>query len=156
MTATTRASTLRRVLVANRGEIAVRIIRACRDEGIEVVVAVSEADEDSLAARLADDVVHIGPPNPKESYLRVGQIVCAALLARCDAVHPGYGFLSEQPALAEACVANDLVFVGPGADVIRRGGDKVAARAAARRAGVPVGAGSDTVETVDAAIEVSA
>jgi acetyl-CoA carboxylase biotin carboxylase subunit len=156
MTATTRASTLRRVLVANRGEIAVRIIRACRDEGIEVVVAVSEADEDSLAARLADDVVHIGPPNPTLSYLRVGQIVCAALLARCDAVHPGYGFLSEQPALAEACVANDLVFVGPGADVIRRGGDKVAARAAARRAGVPVGAGSDTVETVDAAIEVSA
>ncbi|MEY2524276.1 MAG: acetyl-CoA carboxylase, biotin carboxylase subunit, partial [Ilumatobacteraceae bacterium] len=133
MTAGTQTSTLRRVLVANRGEIAVRIIRACRDEGVEVVVAVSEADQDSLAARLADGIVHIGLPSPTQSYLRVGQIVCAALLARCDAVHPGYGFLAEQPALAEACAANGLVFVGPGADVIRRGGDKVAARAAARR-----------------------
>ncbi|HEX3088439.1 MAG TPA: biotin carboxylase N-terminal domain-containing protein, partial [Ilumatobacteraceae bacterium] len=85
-----------------------------------------------------------------------GQIVCAALLARCDAVHPGYGFLSEQPALAEACAANNLVFVGPSADVIRRGGDKVAARVAARRAGVPVGAGSDTVATVDAATVICA
>ena len=156
MTAATQTSTLRRVLVANRGEIAVRIVRACRDEGVEVVVAASDADQDSLAARLADGIVHIGPPNPAQSYLRVGQIVCAALLARCDAVHPGYGFLSEQPALAEACAANGLVFVGPGADVIRRGGDKVAARAAARRAGVPIGVGSDTVETVDAAIEICA
>ena len=154
MTAVAQTSTLRRVLVANRGEIAVRIVRACRDEGVEVVVAVSDADQDSLAARLADGIVHIGPASPTQSYLRVGQIVCAALLARCDAVHPGYGFLSEQPALAEACVANGLVFVGPGGDVIRRGGDKVAARAAARRAGVPVGAGSDTVETVHAAIEI--
>ena len=118
-------------------------------------MAVSDADQDSLAARLADGVVHIGPPGAAQSYLRVGQIVCAALLARCDAVHPGYGFLSEQPALAEACAANDLVFVGPSADVIRRGGDKVAARAAARRAGVPVGAGSDTVDTVDAAVAIA-
>ena len=156
MTAVNQTSTLRRVLVANRGEIAVRIVRACREEGVEAVVAVSDADEDSLAARLADGIVHIGPPSPAQSYLRVGQIVCAALLARCDAVHPGYGFLSEQPALAEACAANGLAFVGPGADVIRRGGDKVAARAAARRAGVPVGAGSDTVGTVDAATEVAA
>jgi acetyl-CoA carboxylase biotin carboxylase subunit len=148
-------SSLRRVLVANRGEIAVRIVRACRDEGIEVVVAVSEADRDSLAARLADGVVHIGPSSAAQSYLLVGQIVCAALLGRCDAVHPGYGFLSEQPALADACAANGLVFIGPGADVIRRGGDKVAARAAARRAGVPVGAGSDTVETLDAATQIA-
>ena len=156
MTAITQTSTLRRVLVANRGEIAVRIIRACRDEGVEVVVAVSNVDEDSLAARLADGIVHIGPANPTQSYLRVGQIVCAALIARCDAVHPGYGFLSEQPSLAEACAANDLVFIGPGTDALRRGGDKVAARAAARRAGVPVGAGSDSVETVDTAIEIAA
>jgi acetyl-CoA carboxylase, biotin carboxylase subunit len=156
MTACTQTPTLRRVLIANRGEIAVRILRACRDEGIEAVVAVSDADQDSLAARLADGIVRIGPPSPTQSYLRIGQIVCAALLARCDAVHPGYGFLSEQPALAEACATNGLVFVGPGADVIRRGGDKVAARAAARRAGVPVGAGSDTVETVHAATEICA
>jgi acetyl-CoA carboxylase biotin carboxylase subunit len=156
MNAVTEISTLRRVLVANRGEIAVRIVRACRDEGIDVVVAVSDADQDSLAARLADDVVHIGPASPAQSYLRVGQVVCGALLARCDAVHPGYGFLSEQPALAEACAVNGLTFVGPSADVIRRGGDKVAARAAARRAGVPVGAGSDTVETARAATAVAA
>jgi len=99
---------LRRVLVANRGEIAVRIVRACHEEGLEAVVAVSEADQDSLAARMADDVVHIGPASPALSYLRVEQIVCAALLARCDAVHPGYGFLSEQPALPEACLVNGL------------------------------------------------
>ena len=136
---------LRRVLVANRGEIAVRIIRACRDEDIAVVAAVSEADVDSLAARLADDVVHIGAASPAESYLRIEQIVAAAILAGCDAVHPGYGFLSERPELAEACEAHGIVFVGPSADTIRRGGDKVAARAAARAAGVPTGDGSDAV-----------
>jgi acetyl-CoA carboxylase biotin carboxylase subunit len=151
----TERGALRRVLVANRGEIAVRIVRACRDEGIEAVVAVSDADRDSLAARLADDVVHIGRPSPAESYLRVGQIVCAALVARCDSVHPGYGFLAERPELADACAENDLVFVGPPGGVIRRGGDKVAARTAARRAGVPVGAGSDTVATVDDALQVA-
>jgi acetyl-CoA carboxylase biotin carboxylase subunit len=142
---------IRRVLVANRGEIAVRIVRACRDEGLGVVVAVSDADRDSLAAQLADDVVHIGPASPAQSYLRVGQVVAAALIARCDMVHPGYGFLSEQPALAEACAVNGLTFVGPPASVIRRGGDKVAARVAACAAGVPVGAGSETVGTVAAA-----
>jgi acetyl-CoA carboxylase biotin carboxylase subunit len=119
------------------------------------VVAVSEADRDTLAARLADDTVLIGPPSPARSYLRVGQVVCAALIAGCDAVHPGYGFLSERPELAEACADNGLAFVGPPADVIRRGGDKVAAREAARRAGVPVGAGSDTVDTVAAAVAVA-
>ncbi len=139
---------IRRVLVANRGEIAVRIVRACRDEGLGVIVAVSEADEDSLAARLADDVVHVGPPPPARSYLRVGQIVAGALLTGCQAVHPGYGFLSERPELAEACAANGLIFVGPSPDAIRRGGDKVAARELARAAGVPVGAGSGAVATV--------
>ena len=123
---------MRRVLVANRGEIAVRVVRACREEGLEVIVAVSEPDEDSLAARLADDVVHIGPGPASDSYLRVGQIVAGAILAGCDAVHPGYGFLSERPELAEACAANELVFVGPPAEIIRRGGDKVAARDLAR------------------------
>ncbi len=136
---------LSRVLVANRGEIAVRIIRACHDEGLEAIVTVSDADADSSAARLADGVVHIGPPSPTQSYLRIEQVVAASLLAGCDALHPGYGFLSERPELAEACTANDIVFVGPTADNIRRGGDKVSARAMARSAGVPVGAGSDTV-----------
>lgn len=146
---------LRRVLVANRGEIAVRLVRGCLEEGIEAVVAVSEADQDSLAARLAHDVVHIGPASPAQSYLRVEQIIAGALLTGCDAVHPGYGFLSERPELAEACSANGLAFVGPSADTIRQGGDKVAARALARAVGVPTGAGSDTVESARAAMAVA-
>jgi acetyl-CoA carboxylase biotin carboxylase subunit len=136
---------LSRVLVANRGEIAVRIIRACHDDGLEAIVTVSDADTDSLAAQLADGVVRIGPPSSTQSYLRVEQVVSAALLAGCDAIHPGYGFLSERPELADACERHDVVFVGPSADTIRRAGDKVAARAMAGAAGVPVGAGSDIV-----------
>ena len=146
---------IRRVLVANRGEIAVRIVRACRDEGIDAIVAVSEADQDSLAARLATDVVHIGPASPTQSYLRVEQIVAGALLTDCDAVHPGYGFLSERAELTEACVANGLIFVGPTASTIRRGGDKIEARRVARAAGVPTGAGSDAVSGADAALTVA-
>jgi acetyl-CoA carboxylase biotin carboxylase subunit len=149
------ASGLRRVLVANRGEIAVRIVRACRDEGISPVVAVSQADESSLAAQLADDVVHIGESSPARSYLRVEQIVVGALLAGCDAIHPGYGFLSERPELAEACVGHGLVFVGPTADTIRRGGDKIEARRIARSAGVPTGAGSDAVADVRGALAIA-
>ncbi|MEO6571229.1 MAG: biotin carboxylase N-terminal domain-containing protein, partial [Ilumatobacteraceae bacterium] len=146
---------LRRVLVANRGEIAVRIVRACHDEGIEAVVVASDADVDSMGVRLADGVVHIGAPSPTRSYLRVEQIVAAALLAGCDAVHPGYGFLSERPELADACALHGLVFVGPTAATIRRGGDKVSAREMARAAGVPVGAGSDVVMDGDAAAAVA-
>jgi acetyl-CoA carboxylase, biotin carboxylase subunit len=146
---------VRRVLIANRGEIAVRIVRACRAEGIDAIVAVSEADQDSLAARLATDVVHIGPPSPAQSYLRVEQVVAGALLTDCDAVHPGYGFLSERAELAEACAAHGLTFVGPPADTIRRGGDKVEARRIARAAGIPTGAGSDAVGGADAALTVA-
>lgn len=149
------ADPIRRVLIANRGEIAVRIVRACHREGLEAVVAVSDADVDSLAARLADDVVAIGPPSPATSYLRVEQIVAGALLANCDAVHPGYGFLSERPALAQACTDNGLIFVGPPADVIVRGGDKVAARECARLAGVPIGAGSNAVIDANEALRVA-
>ncbi|HSH11842.1 MAG TPA: acetyl-CoA carboxylase biotin carboxylase subunit [Ilumatobacter sp.] len=148
--------TIERVLVANRGEIAVRIVRACRAEGIDVIVAVSDADHDSLAARLATDVVHIGPASPAQSYLRVEQIVAGALLSGCDAVHPGYGFLSERAELAEACARHGLAFVGPPAATIRRGGDKVEARRVARAAGVPTGAGSESVGSVDAAAAVAA
>ena len=151
----TPSTNIRRVLVANRGEIAVRIVCACRQEGIEAIVAVSEADRDSLAARLATDVVHIGPASPTQSYLRVEQIVAGALLTSCDAVHPGYGFLSERAELAEACLSHGLIFVGPSADTIRRGGDKVAARKVARTAGVPIGAGSDAVAESDAALAVA-
>ena len=151
----TSSRTIGSVLVANRGEIAVRIVRACRQEGIEPIVAVSEADQGSLAARLAADVVHIGPASATQSYLRVEQIIAAALLTSCDAVHPGYGFLSERADLAEACAAHGLIFVGPSVDSIRRGADKVEARRAARAAGVPTGPGSDVVSGLAAALAVA-
>lgn len=146
---------LRRVLIANRGEIAVRIARACFDEGIACTAAVSEADRDSLAARLADSVVCIGPAAATESYLSVAAIIGAAIATRCDAIHPGYGFLSERAELARACVEHGITFIGPPADVIRRGGDKVEARAAARAVGIPVGDGSDAIKSVAQAAKIA-
>ena len=127
-----------RVLIANRGEIAVRIIRACRDLGVESVAVFSDADVDALPARLADTAVRIGPAPAAESYLRVEAIVDAARSAKAQAVHPGYGFLSEQPALAEACAAAGIVFVGPGPETLAQLGDKIAARSRASAVGVPV------------------
>jgi acetyl-CoA carboxylase biotin carboxylase subunit len=146
---------LRRVLVANRGEIAVRVVRACADEGIESVVVVSEADRDSRAALVADRAVCIGPAAASASYLDVGRVVAAALGTGCDAIHPGYGFLSERPELPEACAENGLAFVGPSADTIRRGGDKAAARRIAASLGIPVGAGSDTIDDATTAQEIA-
>ena len=133
---------LQRVLVANRGEIAVRVVRACFDEGIASVVAASEADRHALASRMADQTVVIGPATPADSYLSVERVVAAALATGCDAIHPGYGFLSERPELAEACEENGLTFVGPPASVMRRAGDKLSARAVARSVGVPTSSGS--------------
>lgn len=146
---------LRRVLVANRGEIAVRIIRACIDEGIESVAVVSDADRDSMAAELADRVVCIGPGPSPESYLDIDRILAAATLTGCDGLHPGYGFLAERADLAEACTQNGIVFIGPSADAIRRGGDKVEARSLARSLDVPTGAGSDALTDVDEAERVA-
>jgi len=139
------------VLVANRGEIAVRVLRACADAGLDSVVAVSAADRESRAALIADRAVCIGPAAATDSYLDVARVVSAALVTGCDAVHPGYGFLAERPELAEACAENGLTFVGPSAQTIRDGGDKAAARALAVSLGIPVGAGSDTVEDAAAA-----
>jgi len=138
---------LRRLLIANRGEIAVRIARACFDEGIACVAAVSAADHDSMAARIADGVVCIGPAAAAQSYLSIPAIIGAAIATGCDALHPGYGFLSERPELAAACAAHGLTFVGPPAAVLRRGGNKVEARRLARELGIPVGAGSDAIAT---------
>src|SRR3954452_4042127 len=132
---------LKRVLVANRGEIAVRIIRACFDEGIEAVLAVSEADRESLGAQLADRVVCIGPASAAESYLDVNRLVAAARLAGCDGLHPGYGFVSEQPGLSAECAEAGIAFVGPSADAMRQSGDKATARRAARELGIAVGEG---------------
>ena len=151
----TSSDTLRRVLIANRGEIAVRVARACFDEGIESVAAVSAADVDSMAARVADQSICIGPASAALSYLHIPAVIAAAIATGCDSIHPGYGFLSERPELAEACVEHGLVFVGPPADVIRRGGNKVAAREAARNIGLPVGMGSDHVSDWSAALEVA-
>ncbi|HZQ66626.1 MAG TPA: acetyl-CoA carboxylase biotin carboxylase subunit [Gaiellaceae bacterium] len=137
-----------RVLVANRGEIAVRVIRALRELGIEAVAVYSTADRDALHVRLADRAVCIGPPSAAGSYLNVASVVAAATTTGCEAVHPGYGFLAESPAFVRACVENDLVFVGPDADVMARMGDKVQAKAAMREAGVPLVPGTEGATTL--------
>ena len=141
-----------RVLVANRGEIAVRIIKACNSLGIETVAAVSEADRESLAARMAGHVVCIGPPRASDSYLKIETLVAAALGSGCDALHPGYGFLSERAALAQACADRGLTFVGPSADNITNMGDKLQARKIAAACGVPTVPGSDHAKIVQAAL----
>src|SRR5262245_1542756 len=140
-----------RVLVANRGEIAVRVIRALHELGCEAVAVYSTADEDALHVRLADHAVRVGPPPASESYLRIPSIIAAAVTTGCEAVHPGYGFLSENPAFVEACADNDLVFVGPPAPVMRTMGDKVAARHAMVEAGVPVVPGTNGATTIEEA-----
>jgi acetyl-CoA carboxylase biotin carboxylase subunit len=132
-----------RVLVANRGEIAVRVIRAIHELGAEAVAVYSTADADSLHVRLADRAVCIGPPAAAESYLRIPNVIAAAETTGCEAVHPGYGFLSENPAFVTACEENDLVFVGPGAEVMERMGDKARAKAEMRAAGVPLVPGTE-------------
>jgi acetyl-CoA carboxylase, biotin carboxylase subunit len=126
-----------RVLVANRGEIAVRVIRALHELGIEAVAVYSTADEDALHVRLADRAVKIGPPQAAQSYLSMPAIVAAAKTTGCEAVHPGYGFLSENADFVRACEDNDLVFIGPPADVMERMGDKAQAKEEMRAAGVP-------------------
>lgn len=144
---------LNKLLVANRGEIAVRIIRAAQALGIPTVAVCSEADRDSLAARLADEVRLIGPARAERSYLDIEAILMAARETGADSIHPGYGFLSENPAFAEAVQAAGLVFVGPDAQTIRRMGDKAEARRTAMAAGVPVVPGSPgELDDLDAAL----
>src|SRR5438094_2242344 len=134
-----------RVLVANRGEIAVRIIRALHELGVEAVAVYSTADAGTLHTRLADRSVCIGPPSATESYLNMASVVAAGETTGCDAVHPGYGFLAENPDFVEACEANDLVFVGPDADVMARMGDKVEAKRELADAGLPLVPGTEAV-----------
>jgi acetyl-CoA carboxylase biotin carboxylase subunit len=140
-----------RVLVANRGEIAVRVIRALHELGIEAVAVYSTADEESLHVRLADRAVRIGPPAAAESYLNISAIVAAAETTGCEAVHPGYGFLSENAEFVRTCEDNDLVFIGPSAETMERMGDKARAKAEMRAAGVPLVPGNEGVSGPDEA-----
>ncbi len=144
-----------RVLVANRGEIAVRVIKACQSLGIETVAAVSDADRESMAAQMATRAVCIGPARSTDSYLKVENLIAAAHGTGCDALHPGYGFLSERAALAQACSENKITFVGPSAENISMMGDKLEARKIAREAGVPLVPGSDHAKNPDEAAELA-
>ena len=147
---------IRRILIANRGEIAVRIIRTCREMGIETVAVFSTADREALHVQLATDSVCIGAPRPQDSYLNMNNIIQAAINTGCDAIHPGFGFLSENPVFARLVAEKGLIFIGPSPDVISRMGDKAAARRRMMAAGVPVVPGSDgVISTFDKGIEMA-
>jgi acetyl-CoA carboxylase biotin carboxylase subunit len=135
----------RKILIANRGEIALRILRACRDLGVPAVVAYSDADRDSLAVRLADEAVCIGPAPAARSYTNIPAIISAALVTGCDALHPGYGFLAENAYLADICSQVGVTFIGPKSEVIEKMGNKATARALMRDAGVPMLPGTEGV-----------
>src|SRR3954447_20241982 len=140
-----------RVLVANRGEVAVRVIRALHELGCEAVAVYSTADEDATFVRMADRALRIGPPQASESYLRIPSLIAAATTTGSEAVHPGWGFLAENPAFVRACDENDLVFIGPDADTMARMGDKVQAKAEMRAADVPVVPGTEGATTLEGA-----
>jgi acetyl-CoA carboxylase biotin carboxylase subunit len=134
---------MKKILIANRGEIAVRIIRACRELGMKTVAVYSQADKHSLHAKLADEAICIGPAESKKSYLNIPAIMAAAEISGADAIHPGYGFLSENAAFADVCRKCEITFIGPTPEQMRDLGEKVAARAVARRAGLPFLPGSN-------------
>ncbi len=140
---------INRLFVANRGEIALRILRTAKSLGLETVLAVSDADRESWPAQMADRAVVLGPAAANKSYLDMSLVMHAAKATGCDALHPGYGFLSEKPELAAACEAEGIIFVGPRSETIRMLGDKLSAREIAREAGVPTVPGTDMIETAE-------
>lgn len=147
-------SQIKKVLVANRGEIALRVIRACRDMGIRTVAVYSTADRDAMHVQLADESVCIGPAVARESYLNESAILTAALLTNADAIHPGYGFLSERADFARKVEQHDMIWIGPSPDMIEKMGDKVNAKRTAIECGLPVVPGSDgAIETLESALE---
>src|SRR6202012_5618150 len=144
----------RKVLIANRGEIALRVISACREMGIRTVAVYSEADRNSLHVRFADEAICIGPPRSAESYLNVPAVISAAEIADVDAIHPGYGLLSENANFAEVCRASNIKFIGPPPEAMRLMGEKNKARQAMKKAKVPILPGSDGVlPSADEALE---
>src|SRR5688572_13826583 len=146
----------RKILIANRGEIALRVIRACRELGITTVAVYSEADRESLHVRFADEDVCIGPPPARDSYLNIPRIIAAAEVTGAEAIHPGYGFLAENAEFAEICERSDIAFIGPGAEQIRRMGDKSVARKTMMDVGVPTVPGSEGgVPDADAAVQIA-
>ncbi len=138
----------KKILIANRGEIALRVLRACRELGVESVIAYSEADRDSLPVRMADQRICIGPAQGSKSYLNIPNLISAAALTHCEAIHPGYGFLSENPSFAEICADCGIVFIGPPPSAMVQMGDKVQARQAMSRAGLPMLPGTDVVRSL--------
>ncbi len=147
---------LKKVLIANRGEIALRIIRVCKQLGIQTVAVYSQADRDSLHVRFADEAVCIGPPPGRESYLKIPRIIAAAEITNVDAIHPGYGFLAENASFAEICTTSGIKFIGPTAAMISAMGDKALAKDTMKKAGVPVVPGSEgVVKDVGAALEIA-
>ena len=146
---------IERILIANRGEIAVRIIRTCKEMGIETVAIYSTADKDALHVQYATKAVCIGGPKSDESYLNMQRILSAACLTGCDAIHPGFGFLSESPAFARLVEQCGLIFIGPDADVIEMMGNKARAKETMIEAGVPVIPGSRGVVELDEAFQVA-
>ena len=146
----------KKVLIANRGEIALRVIRACRELGIETVAVYSEADRESLHVRFADDDVCIGPPPSRLSYLKIPALIAAAEITGADAIHPGYGFLAENAEFADTCRASNITFIGPTGEQIRQMGDKATARRLAKDAGVPTVPGSaGTLDDPEEALAVA-
>ena len=146
----------KKILIANRGEIALRIIRACKELGVQSVAIYSEPDIHSLHVQLADEAICIGPAPSNESYLKIDRIISAAEIADVDAIHPGYGFLAENAHFAEVCASCNIKFIGPTPNAIRLMGDKNSARDSARKAGVPISPGSDgTVDTEDEALKIA-
>ena len=147
---------IKKVLIANRGEIALRIVRACNELGIKTLAVYSEADQQSLHVQLADEAICIGPPAGNLSYLKADRIIAAAEIADVDAIHPGYGFLAENADFAEQCAKCNIKFIGPGPEAIINFGDKAKARDMAVKANVPVIPGSDgTVDNETDAIETA-
>lgn len=146
---------MKKILIANRGEIALRIVRACREKGITSVAIYTDADRYALHVKKADEAYHIGPESIA-AYLNVPRLIQTAKAAGCDAIHPGYGFLSENAELAKACSDNQLIFIGPSAEVLHNMGDKIAARSSMKAAGVPVIPGSEgNLSSLDEAIELA-